>query len=118
METQPLFDNPVALLVLLVFYAVVIAFTVYVYVRIVRKAGFSGWWVLTAFVPVVNLVMLVVFAFVEWPVERRAREAVRYGGGYGQVGGSGRFGQAGGTGYGQVGGPGYGGPAPEGPPRT
>lgn len=37
------------------------------YVKIIRKAGFSGWWVLLLFVPVVNLIGLWVFAYSEWP---------------------------------------------------
>ena len=40
--------------------------------RIVGKAGFPRPLALLAFVPGVNLVMLWVFAFVRWPVERSA----------------------------------------------
>jgi hypothetical protein len=36
-------------------------------ISIVRKAGYSGWWVLTGFVPLLNVVMFLVFAFSEWP---------------------------------------------------
>ena len=39
----------------------------YPYIRIIRRAGFSGWWILTSFVPIVNLVMIWVFAFAKWP---------------------------------------------------
>lgn len=35
--------------------------------RTLRKAGFSAWWALLGLVPVVNVVMLWVFAFAEWP---------------------------------------------------
>jgi len=42
------------------------------YVKIVKKAGYSGWWVLTMFVPLLNFIMLWVFAFARWPVEERA----------------------------------------------
>ena len=38
--------------------------------RIVSKAGFSGAWSLLSFVPVLNLIMLWVFAFSTWPRER------------------------------------------------
>jgi len=38
--------------------------------RILRKAGYSGWWVLVTVVPVVNLIMLWVFAFADWPALR------------------------------------------------
>lgn len=38
--------------------------------RIVSKAGFSGAWSLLTFVPLINVVMLWVFAFARWPRER------------------------------------------------
>lgn len=40
------------------------------YVRIIQKAGYSGWWVLVGLVPVLNVVMFFVFAFARWPVLR------------------------------------------------
>lgn len=80
-------------LLLVALYVALIAFSIYVYVRIINKAGYSGWWVLTALVPVLNVVMIVVFAFADWPVQQRARAAEQ------QLralppgaGGSGRFG--------------------------
>lgn len=36
-------------------------------VRVLNKAGRSGWWVILWFVPIVNVVMYWVFAFVQWP---------------------------------------------------
>jgi hypothetical protein len=44
------------------------------YVKIISKAGYSGWWVLIMFVPIVNVIMLLVFAFKEWPIQREIRE--------------------------------------------
>ena len=38
--------------------------------RIVAKAGFPGALALLAIIPLVNIVMLWVFAFVKWPHER------------------------------------------------
>jgi len=38
--------------------------------RIISKAGFSGAWSLLSFVPILNLIMLWVFAFSTWPRER------------------------------------------------
>ena len=35
--------------------------------KAVGKAGFSPWWVLFAVVPIVNIVMLWVFAYAKWP---------------------------------------------------
>ncbi|HYW11414.1 MAG TPA: hypothetical protein VE871_05635 [Longimicrobium sp.] len=40
--------------------------------RIVSKAGYPGAWSLLLFVPVINLIAIFVFAFSEWPLERRA----------------------------------------------
>jgi uncharacterized membrane protein YhaH (DUF805 family) len=36
-------------------------------VRILNKAGYSGWWSLLMVVPLVNIVMVWVFAFSDWP---------------------------------------------------
>ncbi|MCU9953747.1 DUF805 domain-containing protein [Burkholderia sp. BKH01] len=46
---------------------VLVAVVVYPYVRIVRRTGHSGWWILTMFVPILNFIMLWVFAFARWP---------------------------------------------------
>lgn len=50
----------------LILLATVVLF-MYPYVRIIKRAGFSGWWVLTMFVPIVNLIMIWVFALAKWP---------------------------------------------------
>jgi uncharacterized membrane protein YhaH (DUF805 family) len=39
-------------------------------VKILNKAGYSGWWSLLLLVPLVNIVMLFVFAFADWPALR------------------------------------------------
>lgn len=46
---------------------VVVIAMAYPYVRILRRTGYSAWWVITVFVPIVNMVMLWVFAFAKWP---------------------------------------------------
>jgi hypothetical protein len=43
--------------------------------RILDRAGYSRWWVLTLFVPLLNLIMLWVFAFANWPVSRPRGQA-------------------------------------------
>ncbi len=70
------------LLLLLLFYLGLIALSVYMYVRVARKAGYSGWWAAALFVPVANIVVMIMFAFVEWPIERevKALRAARAGG--------------------------------------
>ena len=50
--------------------AVVLAIYIVPIVMILRKAGYSGWWVLILFVPLVNIIMLWVFAFANWPILR------------------------------------------------
>ncbi len=48
----------------------IIAIPILIYSPILNKAGFSRWWSLCIFIPVVNLLMVWVFAFIEWPVEK------------------------------------------------
>lgn len=42
-------------------------------VAILRKAGYSPWWVVTGFIPLVNVVMVIAFAFADWPVLQERR---------------------------------------------
>jgi ABC-type glycerol-3-phosphate transport system permease component len=42
-------------------------------VRIVQRAGFSGWWTLIILVPVANMVALWYFAFTQWPAQRKVQ---------------------------------------------
>lgn len=44
-----------------------IALFAWFYVRIAHKAGYRGWWAVLMFVPIVNLVTVWVFAFLDWP---------------------------------------------------
>lgn len=46
-------------------------------VRIIQRTGHSGWWGLTAFIPLVNVLMIWVLALAPWP----ALEAARRGAG-------------------------------------
>ena len=66
MESDVTIANPVV--GLLVFVVILGVFT-WPYVRIVQKAGYSGWNILWMFVPVANLVIIFVFAFAKWPIE-------------------------------------------------
>ncbi len=63
---------PAAGVLVLVYLAIVVVSFVAA-VRVVTKAGYSGWWVLITLVPVVNFVMVLVFAFSDWPVLREIR---------------------------------------------
>jgi uncharacterized membrane protein YhaH (DUF805 family) len=40
-------------------------------IKILQKAGYSGWWCLILLVPLVNIIMIYVFAFGDWPALRR-----------------------------------------------
>jgi hypothetical protein len=35
--------------------------------RIIRRTGYSGWWVLLGVIPLVNIIALRCFAFIRWP---------------------------------------------------
>jgi hypothetical protein len=35
--------------------------------KILKKAGFSGWWSIVALIPGVNIIFLWIFALVKWP---------------------------------------------------
>jgi uncharacterized membrane protein YhaH (DUF805 family) len=62
-----LLGNP---LVMLAFVLVIVVFPVW---RIVSRTGRSGWWCLLMFIPLVNIVALWIFAFVNWPaIDRKA----------------------------------------------
>jgi len=62
-----------SLLSLILEVALVVA-VVGVSVSLVRKAGYSGWYGLLSVIPVVNVIALIVFAMVQWPIERELCE--------------------------------------------
>jgi len=39
--------------------------------KILKKAGYSGWWCVLALVPLLNWIMLWIFAYASWPNLRR-----------------------------------------------
>jgi Protein of unknown function (DUF2510) len=75
------------LIVVGIFYLALIVFMIVCYVKIIHKAGYSAWWLLTALVPLLNLVMIAIFAFAEWPVikEVKSLRAMGFSGGGGQA---------------------------------
>jgi hypothetical protein len=50
-------------------FVVLIIFAVYgvPVVKILRRAGYSGWWVIVTLIPIVNIIALWIFAFSSWP---------------------------------------------------
>jgi hypothetical protein len=70
--------------IFVLFYLALVVVSIVAWVRILSKAGYSGWWILIAIVPIVNLVMFLVFAFSTWPIEQQLSAArAQHPGGYG-----------------------------------
>jgi hypothetical protein len=61
--------------VVLVVYLAIAVLGIVATVKIVTKAGYSGWYVLLWLVPIVGFVFFLVFAFSDWPVLQRLRAA-------------------------------------------
>ncbi len=58
----------------IILYLAFVIFLIYCQVRIVQRAGYSGWWVLITIVPIVGIVMMFVFAYSKnWPVLQKSR---------------------------------------------
>ncbi len=49
---------------------IIVIIALIIFALIVKKAGYSGWWALMILIPVINLAMIWVFAFAEWPAEK------------------------------------------------
>lgn len=58
--------------VIIVFYLVLFIASIVAHVSIIRKAGYSGWWILSILFPPLALVMFFIFAFSKWPVQKKA----------------------------------------------
>jgi len=59
--------------IFLIFYLALIVTSIVAMAKIISKAGYSAWFVLLVFVPLVNIVMMIVFAFSDWPMDRELR---------------------------------------------
>jgi hypothetical protein len=46
----------------------------FVFSRIFSKAGYSGLLSLLLYIPLVNVIVLVYFAYTEWPIEKQLKE--------------------------------------------
>jgi hypothetical protein len=60
-----------------ILYLLGLALYLYVGANVIRKAGYSPWWVLVMFVPLVGIVAAVKFARADWPVHRDLRALLR-----------------------------------------
>jgi heme/copper-type cytochrome/quinol oxidase subunit 2 len=56
-------------------------FALVLYWRIFSKAGYSGARSLLMLIPVVNLIIIIMFAFAEWPVQRELKQLRQAAGG-------------------------------------
>ncbi len=54
---------------------VVIGLSILLQWRIASKAGYKGAWSLLTLIPFVNFIVIIMFAFSEWPIQRALREA-------------------------------------------
>ena len=46
-------------------------------IKILQKAGYSGWWVLIWLVPIANIVALWIFAFADWRALRNRGQVLQ-----------------------------------------
>lgn len=58
------------ILIFVVWLALVI-FSLYVAARIIGKMGYSPWLVLLFLIPLAGPIMMIYFAFVEWPIQKK-----------------------------------------------
>jgi hypothetical protein len=45
------------------------------WIRIFKRIGWSGWLVIPMAIPFVNMILLIVMGFKEWPIEKRLKNA-------------------------------------------
>ena len=55
--------------ILIIILLVVFMLPYFVFGPVAARAGFSRWWAVLMFVPVVNIVLVWVMAFIDWPTE-------------------------------------------------
>ncbi|MFZ0428330.1 MAG: hypothetical protein WAO20_09450 [Acidobacteriota bacterium] len=53
---------------------VIVLLPLFVFSRIFSKAGYSGLLSLLLYIPLVNVIVLVYFAYTEWPIEKQLKE--------------------------------------------
>ena len=68
-------EVPLLIFVMLGLLAAPAVVSVVAVVRIVQRAGYSGWWVLIMFVPILNMLALWYFGFGPWPADTKLARA-------------------------------------------
>jgi len=69
-DPAALIAGGVGLLVFILFAAAMLFLTIVIWWKIFSKAGYSGAMSLLMLLPLVNLIMLLVLAFGQWPIHR------------------------------------------------
>jgi len=64
--------GPMQLLLILAILFVILIIPFLVFGPVLKKAGFSKWWSLLMAIPILNFVMIWIFAFVDWPVMKNS----------------------------------------------
>ena len=67
-----MFDQSPTITELFVF-VILAVLPILVFSRIFMKAGFSGFLSLLLYIPVLNIVLIIWFAFAEWPIEKKLK---------------------------------------------
>ena len=64
----------ISIVFVIAFYVVVIGFAIWIHCRIAAKAGYPAAYGLLAMIPCVNFVVMIMFIFQEWPIQKENRE--------------------------------------------
>ena len=59
------------LLILFITVVLVIALPLVLFGPIAKRAGFSNWWSLLMMIPIFNIGVIWMFAFMQWPAEKK-----------------------------------------------
>jgi uncharacterized protein YqhQ len=49
---------------------IIVAAHVLIFGTVARKAGFTRWWSVLMVLPLVNVIAIWIFAFIDWPAEK------------------------------------------------
>jgi len=79
--SPPTYVNLLPMLCIGIFGLGIMALMLFVWGTIFKKAGYSPWFALLMFVPIANLVWILVFAFSKWPIQQEL-ENLRGGRGF------------------------------------
>jgi heme/copper-type cytochrome/quinol oxidase subunit 2 len=67
-------SSDVGLIVAIVVGVVVVLFLFSIWWKIFKKAGYSGALGLLMYIPIINIIMLLILAFSKWPIQRQLEQ--------------------------------------------